>query len=335
MGLGSFFNISKATEMSKSEVGNAALGGVIDLIPSFSFDDLKSTLEGMSLGAALLTIAMIIGPMLIVALNIIASALKFINGPSKKRHDPSTQVLESLNSNVVNTPFRSKANRPYELDTDKLLAKNTFQIKPADLIKRCKEVLDKGFSKADKGILGLSAEDIAEDFVCHFGPTLTLNKEEYLQAVQVMKIRDAFPDFTPNFCNWMVDPVLTNRVWMQAFPRGVHTGKETPLFGKPTNVSVCLPPTMFAMTFNATGSVVCLSGAVIDWTQGTTDGLGSPPVYGLLWGIGRPLPFPEAQPFKKSIRLVIYERIRALNSSISNVLGTDKDNSAFFPPLMH
>lgn len=40
--------------------------------------------------------------------------------------------LKKSSSNIVNTPFRAKANRPYELGTDKLLAKNTFAIKPAD-----------------------------------------------------------------------------------------------------------------------------------------------------------------------------------------------------------
>lgn len=332
MGLGSFFNISKAEDMSKA-ADESAWGSAISLIPSFSFDDFKSALEGMSLGMALLTVAAIFGPLLIVALNVIGHAFSFVTGPIK-RNIASTQVLESLNSNIVNTPFRAKANRPYELDTDKLLAKNTFAIKPADLIKRCKDVLDKGFSKVSQGIIGLAAEDIAEDFVCHFGPTIQLNKEEYLHAVQQMKIRDAFPDFTPNFCNFQHDPVLTNRVWMIGFPRGVHTGKETPLFGKPTNVSVCLPPIMFGMTFNAAGSVVCLSGAPIDLTQGTTDGVGSTPIYGLLWGIGRPLPFPEAQPFKKSTRLGIFQRIHALKASISNVLGKDKGTSAFFLPLL-
>lgn len=297
--------------------------GVISLIPSISSDDFRAAIEGVSLSTAILVISAVIG------LTIVHRAIKFA---MSSKQGASSMVLESLNSNVINTPLRQKAGRPYELDTEKLLAKNSFPIKPAALVTRCKEVLDKAFTK---GFHGLAAEDMAEDFVAvfHVGPSsgqLVFNKEEYLEAVNLMRVRDAFPDFSPNLCNFVVDSVLTNRIWMHAYPRGVHSGKETPLFGKATNVSVCLPPSALSLTFNTNGAVVCFSASVLDITQGTTDGLAFG--YGLLWAIGRPLPYPEARPYKESLRLSIYRRIRELNLSLSKLLGKgEQSDPAFFP----
>ena len=77
----------------------------------------------------------------------------------------------------------------------------------------------------DAGNVGLVAEDIAEDFVAVFqaGPgagQMLLNRDEYLETVKHMHLRDAFPDFTPNLCNFAVDSILTNRVWIRIPTRG-------------------------------------------------------------------------------------------------------------------
>jgi hypothetical protein len=320
-----FFNLSKAAEIGDS-AASAVWGGVMPAVPAFNWTDMKLAFSDMSTGAMMITIvAMAVSTIFFARYMMRTFFAKW------QPQQTSCMVLESLNSNVVNTPFRHK--RPWELDAERLMTKNTFPIKPAALITRCKEVIEKAFSNTDEnnGVIGICAQDLAEDSVVHFGPSMMLSKDEYLRAVQDMQVQNAFPDFSPNFHNFAVDPVLTNRVWFMSYARGVHNGKESAVFGKPSHVAICLPPTTFSMTFNSDGAVVAMTGAVADATQGNTQGIGG--FMGLMYGVGKPLPFPEAQPYSKSVGRIAYERVAALHTRVNRLMG--KEPEPYFPALVN
>ena len=57
-------------------------------------------------------------------------------------------------------------------------------------------------------------------------------------------------------------------------------------------------------------------GYVMDRDQGNTGGLGG--AYGLLYAIGKPLPFPEAQPWKMSKRYKLFQAIGRITSRFGN-----------------
>lgn len=64
-------------------------------------------------------------------------------------------------------------------------------------------------------------------------------------------------------------------------------------------------PQMISVVFNEEGKVTRYNiGYPIDRTVGNTGGLGG--LYGLLYAIGQPLPFPEAQPWKPSIQYRLF-----------------------------
>ena len=74
---------------------------------------------------------------------------------------------------------------------------------------------------------------------------------------------------------------------------------------------------MCSLTFDASGLVTKYTiGYVVDRTIGTTGGLGG--LYGVLYAIGRPLPFPEAQPWKKSPQYALFQ---AVGGALQALLG--------------
>ena len=69
------------------------------------------------------------------------------------------------------------------------------------------------------------------------------------------------------------------------------------------------PPQSISLKFNKQGKVIQYTGGyVMDKTIGNTGGLGG--VFGMLYAIGRPLPFPEAQPYKKSLQFSMFSSIK-------------------------
>ena len=93
------FNFSKEAHDTIKDIAD----GAIPLMPSISLDDFGLSVEGMSKTAAIIVTAAVVGPLLIVALNITCRAFKFYTMP---RRVASSMVLESLNSNIINTPLR-------------------------------------------------------------------------------------------------------------------------------------------------------------------------------------------------------------------------------------
>jgi hypothetical protein len=75
---------------------------------------------------------------------------------------------------VVTTPRVMTKRYKWEIDSAAMLSKSTFKIKPAKLIERCKEVLDKN--------IGLDEpNDLAEDFAFQFPVIGPLTKSAYLE----------------------------------------------------------------------------------------------------------------------------------------------------------
>ena len=177
------------------------------------------------------------------------------------------------------------------LDVDAMLRESKFMIKPNDLIKRCKYIL--------QNKVGLNDEsDLADNFQFIFPVVGPLSKKEYLSTLRKFNLEKMFPNIDKGiYYNFYVDPYENNRVWFTARMRCCHTGSNS--FGSATNINVDCPPQVNSLSFNEQGEVIKYTGGYItDRTIGNTGGLGG--IFGILYAIGRPLPFPEARPYRKS-----------------------------------
>ena len=158
-----------------------------------------------------------------------------------------------------------------------------------ELIKLAKRFLlsNNGFG-ADPSLLSPSFKFVAPVV----GP---LSKSSFLSAINSVDVAAGFPDFKPEFYGFHVDPLQPDRVWYVAKGSGTNTGPLPPFASSPTGKRVVNPPQMCSLTFEEkTGLVTKYTiGYVVDREVGNTGGLGG--LYGLLWAIGRGLPFPEAQ----------------------------------------
>lgn len=209
------------------------------------------------------------------------------------------------------------------LDVDATLAASTFPLRPADLVARAQNVLRQEFgTRAGSDPDALLSDDF--QFVAPIvGP---LSKAEFLAAFGSFKVKDAFPDIQDN--SWFkVDPLEPNRVWFVSRATGTHTG--TLNFGwprPPTGKVVESPPQAQSMLFNEAGLIYTLTvGYCMDKRIGNTEGLGG--VFGLLKGIGQPLPFAEGQRlYNPSLRIEAFERIAKVGEALG--FGPVPGNSA-------
>lgn len=184
---------------------------------------------------------------------------------------------------------------PDVVDEAAMLARSTFPVKPDALIARAKYVLNEAkVGTADPAVLAESFEFCAP----FIGP---LPRDEYLAALESFKIEDAF-SVRPQWHAFRVDPFQPNRVWFVSRVVAVHDGKKTGAFGEPTGKTLEFPPQSFSLIFDEASNVVEFTvGYPIDRRVGNTGGLGG--AFGYFWGVGRPLPFPEAKPYRKSWQL--------------------------------
>ena len=181
----------------------------------------------------------------------------------------------------------------WELDTEKCLKESTFSYAPNELLSRCKEVIENKI-----GIL--NEDDLDDNFQFIFPVIGPLSKRKYLKTLRKFELDKMFPDMQKNlYYNFYVDPYEHDRVWFTSRFRGKHSGHGA--FGPATDRMVDSPPQACSLKFTKEGKVIQYTGGyVMDKRIGNTGGLGG--VFGILYAIGRPLPFPEAQPYQKSWR---------------------------------
>jgi len=189
------------------------------------------------------------------------------------------------------------------IDEAALLAASEFPISPEELITKAKIYLAYG-----QGVE--KPELLAKDFE-FVGPVVgPLGKSQYLNAVGGFQFYEAFPDANAEFHHFRVDPFEASRVWFTSRGKGTNTGDApgSPLFAKPTGKGYVNPPQACSIRFNADGKVNQYTiGYVMDRRIGNTGGLGG--IYGIAYAMGKPLPFPEAQPWKPSWRYSLFIKL--------------------------
>jgi len=171
----------------------------------------------------------------------------------------------------------------------------------------------KRFLKSSNG-LGGDPDMLAESFIFE-GPVVgPLKKEEFVNAIGSVDFTTAFPNWTPQFYGFFVDPleVEQNRVWYTARGEGVNTGPLLPFAPVPTNNKVINPPQVCSLTINHSSGLIerYTIGYVTDRNVGNTGGLGG--LYGILYALGKPLPFPEANPWSKSWQYAFFQKLGAM-----------------------
>ena len=204
---------------------------------------------------------------------------------------------------------------PIFTDDKKMLAEASFAIPPEDLIFLAKRFL------ASRGGFGADPKLLADNFN-FIGPVVgPLSKDAFIGAIASVDIATGFPDFEPQFHNFRVDPFEGDRVWYTARGRGTNTGPLPPFSPAATGKSLVNPPQACSLTFNDKGEVIKYTiGYVMDRDVGNTGGLGG--LYGIMYAIGKPLPFPEAQPWKMSKR---YRAFNAVGNFVTK-FATPKDD---------
>ena len=200
-------------------------------------------------------------------------------------------------------------------DETALFAKNwaDFPIAPGALVHRAKWVLaEPQFGLRDDSCLAPDFEFCAP----FIGP---LKKEEFLGALGNFKLQDAF-DINENYHAFRADPFQPGRVWWVTRTTAAHTGAETPMLGAPTGKELTLPPQSFSLIFDTDGLVKELTvGYPIDRRVGNTGGLGG--AFAFSYGVGKPLPIPECQPYKPSLQLRMLGWVSRVGKKIRGLFG--------------
>jgi len=179
------------------------------------------------------------------------------------------------------------------VDLKASFAASTFPIVPDDLIVRAREVMgpDIGVGTKDGGAC------LAEDFVFCAAVVGPLPRVDYLGALESFKLEESF-DIDQNFFGFNVDPMQPNRVWFMGRSVSKHIGTFAGV--EATGKELVLPPQIFHLDFNDKGLVKEIGFYTADRKLGNTGGLGG--AFGYFYGVGKPLPIPEAKPFKPSFR---------------------------------
>lgn len=192
-----------------------------------------------------------------------------------------------------------------QLDVEATMAGSTFPIEPTKLISLARDLLASEFGTKESSL----ASGLAEDFQFVAPIVGPLSKAEFLRAFGSFKLKEAFPDMKDN--SWFqVDPLEPNRVWFFSRATGTHT--NTMHFARPipaTGRQFLSPPQAQSMLFDDSGKCYTMTvGYCMDKRIGNTNGLGG--VFGILYAIGKPLPFPEAKAsYNPSLRSEAFEHV--------------------------
>jgi hypothetical protein len=247
----------------------------------------------------------------VVAFSLAGEGSTFSVGSFLPSHPPPARALPSLTFAAgardarVPLPLAMDATKKsIFIDEAALLKEKGFPLLPEELIARAKKFLD------SRGGFGADPALMAEDFQ-FMGPVVgPLSKDVFVKAIGSVDMEASFPDFQGEFYGFRVDPFEGNRVWYIARGRGTNTGPPPIVGGAPTNKKLENPPQACSLTYNEQGLVTKYTiGYVMDRTVGTTGGLGG--LYGVLYSIGKPLPFPEARPWKMSKRYRLFNKVFA------------------------
>ena len=269
--------------------------------------------------------------LVVLGVTLISSSTGFATPTTTTRGSTSTTKRSSTTSSSTT----SSTLVPVEIDDDVL--NNPMFIQPLEdtksndgSLKRSPEELifiAKKFLVGSNG-LGGDPDMLADDFQFE-GPVVgPLSKQEFVQAIGQVDFQTAFPNWKPEFYGFFVDPYeaeeaeegktnddegsTKSRVWYTARGQGINSGPLLPFAPEPTNQKVVNPPQVCSLTIDQqTGLITKYTiGYVVDRSVGNTGGLGG--LYGILYAIGKPLPFPEARPWKKSWQYALFQKIGAL-----------------------
>lgn len=221
------------------------------------------------------------------------------SGKNTSRHKVAWHAQRCSNEPVYHAEGKGAEG---ELDVEAMLARSAFPFKPEALLSKAREVLDSEFGTA----ASCDGSILAEDFQFVAPVVGPLSKKEFLGAFGSFKVKDGVPDLGKKF--WLqVDPMEPNRVWFLSRASGVHTGQLA--FYAPTGKEIKYPPQASSMLFDEQGKCYTLTvGYCMDKRIGNTEGLGA--MFGLLVGIGKPLPFPEAKRlYTPSLRYEAFEHV--------------------------
>lgn len=189
-----------------------------------------------------------------------------------------------------------------------------FPIQPSELIKLTKRFLA---TEAPEATLPGDGSLMTEDFQ-FIGPVIgPLDKEEFMATRNTVDFFRSFPDATAQFHHFRVDPFEPSRVWYTARGTGQHTGEAVSgsdaalLFGEPSGIQYRNPPQACSCRFTRDGRVDQFTiGYVMDRYIGNTGGLGG--FFGVLYAIGKKLPFEEAKAWQPSWAYSLYVEVGRL-----------------------
>ena len=194
-----------------------------------------------------------------------------------------------------------------EVDVAAAFAASSFPIAPDDLVARAKEVMgpDVKVGLADDGAC------LAEDFEFCAAVVGPIGREDYVGALNNFKLEDSF-DIAPNYFGWTVDPLQPNRVWFM----GRSIAKHVATFAgvEATGKELVMPPQQFHLDFDERGRVKEIGFYTVDRRQGNTGGLGG--AFGYFYGVGKPLPIPEAKPYAPSFRFRMLNFLGAVGKKL-------------------
>lgn len=231
------------------------------------------------------------------------------SAPGTNRQSASSILLQS-----------SKTSTIASVDVDEEILNNPMFVEPATKAKndsmRSPDELIAIAKKFLVGSNGLGGDPVllADNFQFE-GPVVgPLSKDAFVQAIGRVDFKTAFPNWKPEFYGFFVDPLEeeANRVWYTARGRGVQEGPLLPFAPNRSGKEVINPPQVCSLTIDhQTGLITRYTiGYVVDRNVGNTGGLGG--LYGILYALDKPLPFPEAQPWKKSWQYDLFQKIGAL-----------------------
>lgn len=184
------------------------------------------------------------------------------------------------------------------LDEAALLAASAFPLAPDALLARARYILGPECGIGTKD----GAACLADDFEFCAAVVGPIAREAYVAALENFNLEDSF-DITSNYFGLTADPLQPGRVWFLSRVVGVHTGAF--LGAAPTGKEIVYPPQTMHLDFDGEGQVREFGFYTADRRQGTTGGLGG--AFGFMYGVGKPLPIPECQPYRQS------KRFRLLN----------------------